>query len=229
MTKNQRIGCIIWAVGILAACSPVAPNRDQRLQYSVQAGLYQGGITENTDMKEVGDVPVDAFTGATRPGVTAGVRVEKPVRNQSVGLGLDWAITTHDFNFKDPLNGYEGSRCLTMNQLMVPLTWNIGMFRQRQAEGMLKLKIGMVGQFNVFSVNDQGALPTFTTHALSGGFTLGISVTPFRLHNGHRLGLFAEGYRGTIIYEDFYNSQAMKMPGSSYLKIGVVFAFSRKP
>lgn len=229
MTKNQRIGWIVLPVWILAACSPVAPNRDGRLQYSVQAGLYQGGITENTNMAEVGEVPVDAFTGATHSGVTAGIRVGKSVRNQSVGIGLDWAIASQDFNFNDPQNGYVGSRGLTLNQLMVPITWNVGMIRRHQADGMVKLKLGLMGQFTVFSASDQGTLPPFTTHALSGGFTLGISITPLTLNSGHRLGLFAEGYRGTILYEDFYNSKEMKIPGSSCLKIGVVLTFPRKP
>lgn len=57
------------------------------------------------------------------------------------------------------------------------------------------------------------------------GATLGFSTTPFRFYNGTKLGLFVDGYFGTRAYEDFYNRAEFEIPGTSFIKYGIIYQF----
>lgn len=197
------------------------------LKYSVQGGINKGGIIENTDLSILPGEPVDvdAFTGATQTGFNAGMRATKTLGRTQLESGIDYMLNNQSFNYNDPVNDFNGKRDLAVSQFIVPLTWNILFLKNSLPRQELKLKIGVAGQYNILSVNDNGKLPDYSVNPLSAGATLGIAVYPVQLSSGSKIGVFAEGYRGTRIYEDFYNQQGFEMPGSSFAKFGISFQF----
>lgn len=197
------------------------------LKYSVQGGINKGGIIENTDLSILPGEPVDvdAFTGATQTGFNAGMRATKTLGRTQLESGIDYMLNNQSFNYNDPVNDFNGKRDLAVSQFIVPLTWNILFLKNALPRQELKLKIGVAGQYNILSVNDNGKLPDYSVNPFSAGATLGIAVYPVQLSSGSKIGVFAEGYRGTRIYEDFYNQQGFEMPGSSFAKFGISFQF----
>lgn len=230
---EANIKKMIFAILFLCASCTVQQS-DQahawKPRFEVIAGVNSGGIVENTNMEEVGSEP-DAFTGATtKSGATAGFNVGGhvllPVWSQALLTGVELMHNNQEFFYNDAQMGYYGLRKIGTTQVMVPLCFQAGFFRKQQTDGLLKLKIGYVSQFNLVDVTDDGAdLPTYSHNSYSGGLTLGISLTPFRFHNGTRLGFYVDGYRGTQIYEDYYNQPGFKIPGSSFMRGGLVFQF----
>ncbi len=206
----------------LASC---AVTKD--LKYSVQGGINIGGITENTDMSIIpGDpVEVDAFTGATQTGFNAGMRATKSFGRTQLESGIDYMLNNQSFRYNDPVNDFSGKRDLAVSQFMVPLTWNILFLKNYLPRQELKVKIGFAGQYNILSVNDNGKLPDYSVNPFSAGATIGFAVYPVQLSSGSKIGIFAEGYRGSRIYEDFYNQQGFEIPGSSFAKFGISFQF----
>jgi hypothetical protein len=131
------------------------------------------------------------------------------------------------FSYQDPANGYTGNRNIGMSQFMVPLTYNFTFLKKKRPGGLFQLKLGMMFQYNMLSLDDNGSLlPDYHVNRLSNGMILGFETTPFRLENGSRIGFYADLYRGTQIYEDFYNQSAFEMPGSSFFKAGIIYHFN---
>jgi hypothetical protein len=194
--------------------------------YRMQAGLNKGGITENTDLTVVPNAQVDAYSGATKTGMNMGARVILPVKRNAFETGVDYMFNSQTFTYRDAANGFSGTRKLGVSQIMVPVTYSIGLFRKNHAEGLFQLKVGYMAQLNLFSVsNGNGNLPSFSTKPFSNGAIVGLSATPLRLSNGAKLGFYIEGYRGSRAYEDFYNRREFEMPGTSFVKYGVIYQF----
>jgi hypothetical protein len=224
---------MIFAVLFLLASCTVQQNDQAQTwkpRYEIVAGVNSGGIVENTDMAEV-DAEPDAFTGATQKhgaklGLHAGGHILLPVWSHEVLTGIEVMRNNQEFYYNDAQKGYYGIRTLGTTQVLLPVCFQAGFFKKQQAQGMLKVKLGYVSQFNFLSVTDSGtSLPGHTHNVYSGGVTLGISLIPFSFKNGARLGLYVDGYRGTRIYEDFYNQPGFKVPGSSYMRGGIVYQF----
>lgn len=57
------------------------------------------------------------------------------------------------------------------------------------------------------------------------GGLLGISAYPVRFGNGSKLGIYIDVYRGSQIYEDYYNQKVFETPGSSFVKGGIWYRF----
>ncbi len=194
--------------------------------YRLQVGTNKGGIVENTDMTVVGNAGVDAFTGATRRGVNTSGKVLLPLRGNFVETGIDLMYNSQTFTYNDAANDFMGERKLGVTQFMVPLTYSIGILRQNHPEGLFQIKLGYAAQYNLFAVSDgHGEMPDYNTNSFSNGATFGLSTTPFRLNNGRKLGFFVDGYRGTRVYEDFYNRSEFEIPGTSFLKYGIIYQF----
>jgi hypothetical protein len=194
--------------------------------YRLQAGANLGGIVENRDFEQLPNVDVDAFSGATRAGVNAGAHVVLPLLVNSVETGIDFMYSPQTFTYSDVINEHHGTRKLGSSQLMWPLTYNIGLLKSRQAGGVAQIKIGHVLQYNMLNITETGQqLPDYDVNRFSNGATLGISATPFSLSNGARMGFYFDFYRGTRIFEDFYNSKDFDMPGSAYMKAGIIYQF----
>ena len=187
----------------------------------IQAGVNHGGIVENTDMSEVGNAQVDAFSGATKMGANGGVHVLLPVKKHNFEVGADYMYSSQTFTYNSLVDGYIGTRKLGTSQINIPLTFNLSCFTRKHPEGLFQLRFGYLAQFNMFSEQSTGTVPEYSTKAFSSGLTFGISTTVYQWQNGNRLGLFLDGYRGSQIYEDHYNQESFDMPGSSFVKAGV--------
>lgn len=196
-----------------------------RPEFRVQAGYNKGGVVENTDFSMLENTGVDACTGATYPGAHAGARVQLPVGATSLESGADIMINRQQLSFNDPVNDYIGERRITTSQLMLPLVFNIGMFRQTHDEGLLQLRLGWMWQLNYLSVSGDASLPAYDLMRSSNGPCMGFSTTPIRRDNGHKIGFYLDMYRGGQVYEDFYNQTDMESPGSSFFRLGVIYHF----
>lgn len=198
---------------------------------SVQVGSNLGGITENTDMSVVpgakvpAEATVDAFSGATYPGFNAGIYLKRPLKNNIIETGLEYMYNYQSFNYIDAGNMYIGVRELHVSQLMVPVTFGIGLMKKTIPEAELLLKFGFLGQVNFVSGTGTGILPDYSILPFSAGPTIGFSVMPVRFNNGSKVGLYFDIYRGSQIYEDFYNRKSFNMPGSSFAKFGLKYQF----
>jgi hypothetical protein len=230
---NVTRSFMVIMVSAVAGCAGMqnASQTEQMTKpyFSVQAGLNKGGIVENTDLDLINGAGIDAFTGATDTGFSAGVRAAMPAGRNAVESGLDVMLNRQELLYNDSFNGYTGKRSIGTSQLMVPLTWNLMMFRGKHPGGLINLKIGGVVQFNHLNVNvDHGSeLPGYTVNRVSGGATIGIMTFPWRLDSGARVGIYLDGYRGSRIYEDFYNRPEFEVPGSSYGRIGIIYEFGK--
>jgi hypothetical protein len=211
---------------IAGSCRPVqtAARPSGLLSWSFQAGTNKGGITENTQMEDIPGADIDAFSGATRRGYNAGVRAAVPLKHVAFESGLEFMTNSQTFTWADDVNGFNGAHDLRVNQLMLPATLNFMLFRRHRYDGLMQVKIGHLLQYNMVSPSDlRGNIPEYRILKWSNGLVFNITFTPLRLGNGNHAGVFFEGYRGTLIYEDAYNRPEFAMPGSSYVRFGVVY------
>lgn len=197
-------------------------NTDRSLKFSVQAGANKGGITENTDMTVVpgAETAVDAFSGATNYGINTGIHISKPLKYNQVESGIEYMYNSQTFTYNDAANNYSGLRELKVSQIMIPLTYNFVLFRNLLPDADIQLKLGYAGQLNFVSESGTGTLPDYSVKPWSNGATFGISAFPVQFKNGSKLGFYFDAYRGTQVYEDFYNQKSFEMPGSSFMKFG---------
>ena len=235
-TKMQKIksGMLYFILILLIACAPTSnishkENKKWKPEFRMQAGVNHGGIIENTDMGDIGNIEVDAFSGATKLGANAGIHSLLPLKRNCLEIGIDYMFSNQTFNYNDASNDYFGKRDIISSQFMLPVTYNIGFFRRQYSEGLFQVKIGYVFQYNLINVSeDNPGLPAYTTNKFSSGITLGCASTPFKLKNGSNLGFFLDAYRGSQIYEDLYNQSDFDMPGSSYFKVGIIYHLKNK-
>lgn len=224
----KKVVLIIMAGLVLNSCA-VNEKSQRTLKYSFQAGINKGGITENTDLTVLPNPPnenlVDAYSGATQLGVNAGAHVNKPLKYGEIESGLDYMFNVQTFNFAHQENMYFGVRELNVNQLMVPITYNFSVLKKVFPTAEIQLKLGLTGQVNFVSISSTGTLPDYSINSLSGGGLFGISAYPMKFGNGSKLGFYIDAYRGSQIYEDYYNQKTFKMPGSSFVKGGIRYRF----
>lgn len=209
---------------IIAGCTGIKQSGTPLKPYwRFEAGLNSGGIVEKNDFTELPEVEPDAYSGATRTGYNAGVHCVIPLLNHGIKTGIVYMYNPQTFTYQDNINGFSGERKLSTSQIMMPLTLNFSLFRQKAPEGLIHLKLGYALQFNMVGISSNGTLPDYSLNRWSNGFTLGITAIPFRFQDGSRLGFYIDGYRGTQIYEDFYNQESFDMPGTSFIKYGVIY------
>lgn len=231
--KTNIISFTITLVLLLAtACAPLSEFESRsKTTLSICAGANVGGITENTDMSVVPgalappEAIVDAFTGATHTGVHAGVHVARRLGRLELESGLDYMYNYQSFNYIDAGNFYIGQRDLDVSQWMIPVTLNIPLLHSPLPAADLWIKVGYLGQVNRLKVADTGILPDYSLSGWSGGLTAGVSAFPVHFGNGSRLGIYLDVYRGSQIYEDYYNQPEFEMPGSSFVKTGLTYKF----
>lgn len=191
-----------------------------------QLGANKGGIIENTDFEQIPNTEVDAYSGATNTGFNAGVKVLFPIRRNAIETGLDYMYNNQTFTYKDNINGYNGERKLGTSQFMVPLTFNVGLFRKKYEEGLITFKFGYLVQYNSVNIdNVTGVMPEYKLNSFSNGFTCGLASSPFHFKNGTKIGLYIDIYRGSQVYEDFYSQKKFEMPGTSFIKYGISLQF----
>lgn len=223
------LACLSFSV--INSCSVIHKQPGRSLRFALQTGANTGGITENTDMNVVPGVKVpeeaavDAFSGATGTGFNAGMHIIKPIRRVEIETGIDYMYNYQKFNYIDAGNFYIGVRELDISQLIFPLTCNFDILKGLIPGAGLQLKAGVIGQVNLVSVMQTGILPPWSIRILSGGITAGLSSTPLKFENGNGIGLSVDIYRGSQVYEDFYNQPEYEMPGSSFVRLGINYQF----
>ena len=232
MKTQHKLVIGIFIFLLINACT--ATDKTQRgFKFSVQAGLNKGGITENTDLTVVPKVNpqnegVDAYSGATSMGGNIGVHVNKPLVYGEIESGLDYMHNNQTFTYADQNNMYNGVRNLSVNQVMIPLTYNFGLFEKALPNAEIQLKLGYMGQLNFVTSNGTGTLPEYSINKWSNGAVIGISAYPLKFADGSKLGLYIDAYRGTQVYLDYYNQESFSMPGSSFVKGGIRYQFKSK-
>jgi hypothetical protein len=226
MTKCIRIIFLLALTGCIGS-SKFQKTEDEKWKprYQVLAGINKGGVIENTDFSETPDVAVDAFSGATKMGGNIGAHVQLPLRKSAFETGIDYMYNGQTFTYNDPERGFIGKREIGTSQVLIPLTYNFGLFRKTYYSSLVYIKLGYVAEFNFINVRNSGQLPDYNLKHYSGGFTAGISSTPVALNNGASLGLYFDVYRGSKTFNDFYNSKLYEMPGTSFFKFGLIYQF----
>jgi hypothetical protein len=200
--------------------------QNRKVKFGVEAGANKGGIVENTDLTKVENTPVDGFTGATSMGFHVGAHAVIPLGRNDVQAGLSYFYSPQTFSYNDAVNGYFGTRKISLSQLVVPVTYNINLFKRKLDPETLCLKLGGVLEYNMPLINDEGShLTDYSIKKISGGVTLGISTMPFRFSDQSKLGLSFDFYKGTQIFDDFYNRPEFEMPTSSYMKLSIIYQF----
>lgn len=228
----KKVGCISLAFTliVLNACSITQKNAaNKKLIYNLQGGLNVGGIVDNTDLSKVpnhtDNSNVDAYSGATKLGLHAGMHIKLPLKINQLESGVDIMYNDQTFTYNDLANNYIGSRDVITTQLMIPFTYNVNFLTNSLPKADLQFKLGLVGQANFAYLEHSGNIPDYSVNRFSGGFTFGFSGFLFKLKNEKSLGWYCDVYRGSQIYEDFYNQVNFEMPGSSYVKFGISCQF----
>lgn len=225
----QRVISLIGIALLAIGCSTQTltnENEQWKPTYRVQLGSNKGGVVENTDFSSIPNTPVDAYSGATCTGFNASGKIIIPFKRNALETGVDFMHNSQTFTYADHENGYDGQRKMGVTQIMVPITYSIGVFKKHHPEGLFQVKVGYAAQFNLFAIsNGTGNLPEYSTNVFSNGATLGFSTTPFRMKNGAKLGFYVDGYRGSQAYEDFYNRTEFEMPGTAFIKYGIIYQF----
>jgi hypothetical protein len=215
---------------IMSACA-VTDKSERGVKLSIQAGINQGGITENTDLTVVPnaeptpEATIDAYSGATSMGANVGLHANKPLKFGEIETGLDYMYNHQEFTYADAGNMYIGTRDFSVSQLMIPLTYNVELFEKWLPSAEIQVKFGYMAQLNVVSASGTGILPEYSINRWSNGGVFGISAYPFRFPDGSKLGFYLDAYRGTQIYKDYYNQEQFEMPGSSFVKGGLRYRF----
>lgn len=225
----KKVVLILITAFALNGCT-VTEKSHRAMKYSLQAGINKGGITENTDLSVLSNPldenHVDAYSGATRTGVNVSAHINKPLKYGEIESGLDYMYNDQTFLFNDQENMFVGVRSFNVKQIMLPMTYNFNIFKKALPQAELQFKLGFMGQFNFITILDTGALPDYSINAYSSGALFGISAYPVKFANGSKLGFYIDAYRGSQIYEDYYNQETFEMPGSSFVKGGIRFRFN---
>lgn len=219
---------VIIALMLFSGCSIVSKKsvtEKRNPVYRFQLGSNKGGIIENSDMSAIPGSGVDAFSGATVRGYNASGKVLLPLKYNSAETGIEIMSNKQVLAYNDQQNNFVGQRSIALTQFMVPLTYSIGIFKKNAPEGLIQLKFGYLAQFNHFRFDSKGQLPDYSTKVFSSGAVFGLSTCPFKLGNGSRIGVFMDAYRGSPAYHDFYNQPEFEMPGTAFVKYGIIYQF----
>lgn len=213
-----------------AALISCAGSKDinETAKLKIHAGINHGGIIENTDLSLIDNAPVDAYSGATSVGFSAGARYSFPLGKHGIQSGLDVLGNRNSISYSDDMNGYEGSRELFTTQVRIPLQYSFHLIKNDQGNPLIKLNLGLSGGLVFCSeIKSEGTLPEYDVKHFSLGPALGFEIHPLQLNNGSSLGFSFELSRSfQQIYTDFY--QQGDMPGLSYLRVGLIYGFPGK-
>jgi hypothetical protein len=223
-TQTLFLVALIVLSGCASSRKATEAYQNRKVKFGVEAGANKGGIVENTDLSKIEETPVDGFTGATNVGFHAGAHATLPLGRNDLQAGINYLFSPQTFTYNDAVHGYFGTRKISLSQLAIPVTYNINLFKGSLAPGTVALKFGGVLQYNLPSITDEGSnLTAYSIKTLSGGVTLGLSILPFRFHDGARMGLSFDLYKGSQIFDDLYNRKAFEMPTSSYMKLSIIY------
>lgn len=234
--KNIILLITLSSLLLTTACTSSEDIAKSKSALKVHLGVSQGGIIENTDLSlllpdgidaNTGATVVDAYTGATRTGLAAGVHYEYPLKWVILEGGVDGFLNSQTFTYDDDFSAYFGTRDLLVSQFRFPLSVNARLIRKKFSNGLIQIKLGVTPGLCFYSVNDEGSsLPAYEKSVFSMGPLLGAELTPFKFSNGSELGISFEFSRSfQAVYTDYY--QVGDMPGMAYWKAGLLYRFYR--
>ena len=213
---------VVFMILFSGGCSPLKESRSSWVSF--QAGGNIGGIVENTDLTLLPGTPVDAYTGASRTGVNLSMSYHHPIHKIEVETGIEMMTHPMTLTYNDPVNQFFGTRSISLTQIQIPFRVGAGFFSGTLPQGRFRIALGPLLQYNLTDVSGQGeSLPSYSIHTFSAGLSLQFTVMPFAFRKGSSMGFYLGGYRGSLIYEDFYNHPDFQSAGSSYLKLGLVY------
>lgn len=225
-TKTLILVGMISLAGCVSNLEISKDDQKRKIRFGAEAGANKGGIVENTNMSYIDGASVDAFSGATCIGGHIGGHTKLPVGRNDVQVGLNYMYSPQTFTYHDETNGFSGTRKIGLSQFILPITYNVNLFKNSLPDGTIYLKFGGAFEYNLASVKDNGShLPGYTIRPFTGGVTLGIATLPLRFKDNSRIGLSFDVYKGTQIFDDLYNRKAFKMPTSSYMKLSIIYQF----
>ncbi|HQN94252.1 MAG TPA: hypothetical protein PLQ09_09030 [Prolixibacteraceae bacterium] len=224
-TQSFLFATLIALSGCASSQKATEAYQNRKVKFGVEAGANHGGIVENRDLQQIENMPVDGFTGATKIGFHAGGHATIPLGRNDIQAGINYMFSPQTFTYNDAVHGYNGTRTVSLSQLSIPLTYNINLFKRWLAPGTVAVKLGGVLQYNLPKVSNSGTVTEYSMNKFSGGAQFGISALPFRFKNGSRLGTSFDFYKGSQIFEDFYNKKEYQMPTSSYMKLSIIYQF----
>ncbi len=227
--KKIQIIAICFLILSVSSCSVNKKTEQARQQiaFLVLAGINHGGITENTDLSLISNTnnKPDAYSGATKIAYHTGVHIVKSLKRNQIESGIDYMLNHQIFTYNDEENEYNGTRELYVRQIMLPLTYNFNIFNKLLPDNDVQFKIGYIAQLNFVDIDNSGNLPQYTLKKWSNGLSLGVSSSLLSFKNGNNIGFYLDIYRGSRIYEDFYNRPAFEMPGTSFARLGLRYQF----
>jgi len=225
-TQSFLFVALIALAGCASSQKATEAYQNRKIKFGVEAGANHGGIVDNKDLQLVDNMPVDGFSGATKIGFHAGGHATIPIGRNDLQAGVSYMFSPQKFTYNDAIHGYFGKRQISLSQLIIPVTYNVNLFKKRLDPGTVALKFGGALENNLPSIADKGSnLTDYSIKPFSGGATLGLSTLPFRFKDGSRMGLSFDLYKGSQIFEDFYNKKEYPMPTSSYMKFSLIYQF----
>ena len=203
---------------LLLGCATTSDveKKEVSVSYDVRAGAGWGGIIEDTQ--------VDAVTGATNLGLTAGIHPSINIHGHVVETGVDIQTYSQSFTYNDTEAGYAGKRDFNLTELSIPLTYNFQFFNNADMESIVQVRLGLTAGYIISNkITDSGTVPDYTLNSFSIGPTLGITAIPFKLSDNIRLGLYFDLTRASQVYEEIYISE--DSGDMSSLRLGLFLKF----
>lgn len=199
---------------LVAGCSTY-----EKTGWSVLArgGFNSGGIVENREL--------DAISGATGKGFSAGVHALGEFSGRQFETGLDYLAYEQIIRYNDPESVVKGEKKITYGELRLPVTYNFRFLKNLNDYPFMTFKLGVNAGYVIDTrIEHTGNTPDHSIRNFSAGPTIGLVLTPLKIKNHMRLGAYIDLYRGSKIYTDPYHTGG-KSGNTSFLNAGLQLHF----
>jgi hypothetical protein len=228
--RIKACGMLLAIALLVAGCSTGQKLASKKCYYSHDIRLLAGinidafAVEGNSPSFDINDK--NASSEEIKVGVAIGVHDVIPLGRNAIETGLDYAYSPQRLFYDNKMYEYNGYRYVRTSQLMVPITYNFGLFKKIAPEGFIELKIGYLAQLNFVSEGPtSGTIPGYSTNRFSNGLIFGLSAIPIKFKNQSRMGLFADAYYGTHLFKDIYSPQKSEWHYSAFCRFGIVYQF----
>ncbi len=198
-----------------------AAEKKSLFSFSIFGGPQYGGINEEQEL--------DAVTSATKFGGKTGIRIELKIKRRFIiETGLEYLSFNQDLTYLDASENYNGTWKLSLQQLRIPLTYNIHLRENRQHDPLIILRFGPYLGFLVSDkTKNTGTVPEYTTKSAEGGLVIAGLICPFTIGKHVSTGIFLDMQRGvSIFWEDPYNKgEGFGVSRTSVMSFGLLLRF----
>lgn len=202
-------------------------HTDHNPTIALQIGTNRGGINDFTDLclLDQNRVPIHsmekAFEKGTHSGFNLGIHVNQHIRQNQIEIGLAYMNNAQTYKYTDASDCFIGLRSIDVKQFMVPISYNISMFRLLFPNSDIQLKLGYLWQFNVIDALGTGSIPDYFINTVSKGGTLGISAYLLKFGHRFKIGVFGDLYRGSHLFSNCFGLSCFPTSSSYFLKSGI--------